>query len=613
MKTETPFSELPIPENYDLTRDGVFDCNEESPSQLTLSPIWISAIVRTPDSKGWAGIVHIINMDGCEHVQIIPYSTISEMPKDLRHLFSTLGLFIAPGGDRALATYLSNFFSLDLPQKTIYSKKGWDIFCTNPDSHIEPVFLLPERTLTRPAVEHLAQDIFLYSGNDTNASLYASSGTLADWKTGISPYHDHPLIVFSVLAALAAPFAHLVGASNSIFHFYGHSTTGKTTALQAGASVWGIGRDPQHGTSLVGSWNTTINALEILLAKNSGMVTLLDELGIAGELSSVIYQIAGGVGKKRMTKEASLQAEHQWNTTVVSTGEISLQAKLELERGQPLKAGELVRAIDIPVESLAPTQSIAMEEMRQRMDALKQLCAQHYGSAGPALITALLQEIDSHAELEQSLRSDTKTCNENLQAELAAAGYQLQPIHLRALLRMGLVLAIGLHGIEREILPFTEEDVLDAVVAVCKAWLDQVPPLSEGEQGIEYLRSYISQNQAQILDSEDFLGHPWPLGGAQIAINHKGRLLFTEVQFSQACGNASPRTVLQALKDKGLLHCEPGKSKLRVTVGEKERYAFFAVDWRKLLGTTPIAAFSDVSSDPHPGSFVPPRRRTEAA
>jgi uncharacterized protein (DUF927 family) len=58
-----------------------------------------------------------------------------------------------------------------------------------------------------------------------------------------------------------------------IYHFYGQSSVGKTALLQLAASVNGNGGEPGNGESLIESWNTTPNALEMTL--NNAITSLL--------------------------------------------------------------------------------------------------------------------------------------------------------------------------------------------------------------------------------------------------------------------------------------------------------------------------------------------------
>jgi putative DNA primase/helicase len=69
------------------------------------------------------------------------------------------------------------------------------------------------------------------------------------------------------------------------------------------------------------------------------------------ELGQALYMTAGGVGKQRMRRDASLKPSHVWRALALSTGEQPIETKLneDAKRGARAHAGQLVRAIDIRV------------------------------------------------------------------------------------------------------------------------------------------------------------------------------------------------------------------------------------------------------------------------
>src|SRR5262249_17852253 len=141
---------------------------------------------------------------------------------------------------------------------------------------------------------------------------YASAGTLDDWrKTVAALAAGHSRVMFCISVALAAPLAEIVGAENGGFNLYGASSTGKTTAADAGASTFGRG-DERGG--FVRSWRHTANALEGAAVLHNDAPLVLDEIGIADprEIGSVIYALCGGTGKGRSARDGSLRASRTW-------------------------------------------------------------------------------------------------------------------------------------------------------------------------------------------------------------------------------------------------------------------------------------------------------------
>jgi hypothetical protein len=58
--------------------------------------------------------------------------------------------------------------------------------------------------------------------------------------------------------------------------------------------------------------------------------------------------MTGATGKSRMNREANAKASHKWRTLALSSGEQPLGQLLRDGQNAP-RAGQLVRAIDIPV------------------------------------------------------------------------------------------------------------------------------------------------------------------------------------------------------------------------------------------------------------------------
>ena len=69
---------------------------------------------------------------------------------------------------------------------------------------------------------------------------------------------------------------HLAGLEGGGLNLFGQSSRGKTTCLQAAASVWGRGATPGY----VRAWRATANELEGAAAQSTDTFMVLDELGM---------------------------------------------------------------------------------------------------------------------------------------------------------------------------------------------------------------------------------------------------------------------------------------------------------------------------------------------
>jgi putative DNA primase/helicase len=93
---------------------------------------------------------------------------------------------------------------------------------------------------------------------------------------------------------------------------------------------------------------TTENALEALAQRSSGTVLALDELTHAGghAIGRMIYSIAGGTGRTRVTATAGLREPTLWATVALLSGEPPLEQKVRSDWGR-WTSGMAVRIPDI--------------------------------------------------------------------------------------------------------------------------------------------------------------------------------------------------------------------------------------------------------------------------
>ena len=153
-------------------------------------------------------------------------------------------------------------------------------------------------------------------------------------------------LVFALSVAFAGPLADVIGEDSGGFHFRGASSSGKSTALKAAASVWG---SPDTYPRL---WRATANGLEGLAALHNDCLLILDELSQmdpkeAGEAS---YLLANGLGKARASRTGTARQSARWRLLFLSAGEESLTA-LMARAGRKANAGQEIRLADIDADA----------------------------------------------------------------------------------------------------------------------------------------------------------------------------------------------------------------------------------------------------------------------
>lgn len=209
----------------------------------------------------------------------------------------------------------------------------------------------------------------------------ACGGTLAGWQSAVSTVaavQEVPHWALGIAAGFAGCILQLVGLDTCGVNFSGPSSCGKTLTQQLGVSVWTSPRLTSGG--LLKPARFTANSIELLARQSNGLVLALDELALIDgrTLAQVIYGLAAGVGKARMTVGSKLQHQIKWATFVLLSAEQTLELKINNERGK-WTGGMAARFVDIDcsdVNRKVPQETIA---------AIRQI-EQHYGEAGPEFI-----------------------------------------------------------------------------------------------------------------------------------------------------------------------------------------------------------------------------------
>jgi hypothetical protein len=157
---------------------------------------------------------------------------------------------------------------------------------------------------------------------------------------------------------------------NSIVHIVGDSSSGKTTALKLGISVFG---NPEIGANtLAGTWNATKNALLKRLMTVEGVTFGLDESSMFnGDMTKIIYEIGDGTDKERLTKEGNLKRKETGTYVVLSTGESGILCRSSKNNGLA------VRAMEIHVEKWT--------ESAEQSEKITEFVQNHYGRVAPAI------------------------------------------------------------------------------------------------------------------------------------------------------------------------------------------------------------------------------------
>lgn len=351
---------------------------EDAPPALTqrwvCSPLHIDAVTHDPHEGNFGRLLRFQTTLGKWVTWAMPMEMLRGDCADLRGVLLGMGVQLDPFNRSLLAVYLQD----KAPNRRIECalQTGW--------AGIDfKAFVLPDSVIGPKAAS------VAYQSDTRAADEYTQRGTLHGWQEGTAALAvDNPVLVLALCAAFAGPVLARVNMESGGLHLIGDSSTGKTTALESGCSVWG-------GPSYRRSWRTTSNGLEGAAALFNDSLLALDEISECDPraVGEVVYMLGNGRGKQRAGRSGGARAVTRWRSSVLSTGERSIATTM-IEGGHRVKAGQAVRVLDIPVQRTHG----AWDNLHHHAsgsafsDALKHEAARHYGHAGRAFLEKLTRE-----------------------------------------------------------------------------------------------------------------------------------------------------------------------------------------------------------------------------
>jgi len=537
------------PLGYSCGKGGVFvEHKDKEPERLTHRAVWVSALSRDGALDNWGRLVHWLDHDGKDHERALPAGMFHANGNELAQELATAGLPIVPGKERRLLQYLAAF--TPDTRMTAATATGW----------LGDAFVMPHKTINEPPDERI-----IYQSKEYRASgCMSESGMLDDWRAMVRDVS--PLVKFAIAVSLSAPLRLMSSTAAGGFHFYGRTSHGKTTLLQAACSVWGNAADPANAGGAdvyIQRWNATRNGLEGMAASFNDLPLIIDEIGEndGRDFGRVVYALMSGTGKTRATRNGGLSQRRAWRVTLLSSGELPVSDFIENAKG-----GQLVRLVDIEAANLFAG--------REDADRMKQACAKHYGLAGIEFLKG----------------GDLLDGFEAVTAD--SIGDAATPEAGRVRDRFRLVAHAGELAIRRGILPWREGEVLEACQSVYAGWKRNGNGMSDADRGIENVRNFIlSYGSSRFEHDDDRRREPIDRAGSYSNDCYN----FTAQAFKEACGGVLAETVKKALHEAGLLSVnETGRYGSLAYIGGK-RVRVVAVKANILTGTSKTTGTSGTS------------------
>ena len=469
----------PMPEGFFMVAEGKraglykqeLKADGESNDIRLGPPLFVRGMTRDADGNEWGLMLEWKDPDGRLHRWAMPVELLNRQGGEWFGTLASGGWFGVPGTRAKLAAFLASV----RPVRRIrcVPRVGWH----------ESVYVLPDAVFGATQGESVVLQSAYHTG------LYGTAGTLEGWQEIPGLCAGNVRLAFALCIAFAGPLLRLAGMEGGGFSFEGGSSSGKTTALQVAASVWG---GPEH----VRSWRTTDNALEGVAALHNDNVLILDEVGQVGAaaLSEAAYMLANGQSKGRAARDGTPRALLTWRLLFLSSGELGLADKLA-ENGLKSRGGQEVRFVGLPVDKAMLTDFHGLPDAGAVADRLKMLCAEHYGHAG----RAFLQWLCAHRE----------ETGKDIQASIPLIVDSICPPDAteqvrRVAKRFALVLAGGLAAQRAGLLP-PDMEILPHVQSCLDDWLEARGGAGAAEDAaiLAAVRLFIEQHGASRFQDMD--------------------------------------------------------------------------------------------------------------
>jgi uncharacterized protein (DUF927 family) len=512
---------------------------------------------RDPDGRAWGRFLGWRDPDGRRHEKFVAEEMLHGDPSALCAPLAAEGLEIVREEQRAFASYLSG--ANPAARVTVVARTGWHTI------ERESVFVLPGECVGPKRAGRVLLDCAAHA-------QYETKGTLAEWSASVAALTaGHTIPMLAISAACAGPLLELAGLEGGGLNLFGQSSRGKTTCLQAAASVWGRGGTP----GFVRAWRATANGLEGAAAQSTDTVMVLDELGVVDgrDAAQAFYGLANGQGKQRAARDGSPREPKFWRLLYLSSGELPVEAKLAEASGRKARAGQLVRLLDVPAErgkGFGVFDNAGPEgDAATLAKAIKRAATTAYGTAGPAFVRKLISDSvtgdDVRGLVDQFVRA-TIPADADGQVERAAQ-------------RFGLISAAGELAARFGIVPWPAGAARDAAAWALERWIalrGGTEP-AEARQAIECVRLFIEQHgDARFASVEDADARPVAnrAGYRKGSGTEREWWVLPEVWRTEICAGHDAQFVARVLADSQMLRKQAQGLQCNVRVGSSTLRAY---------------------------------------
>lgn len=298
----------------------------------------------------------------------------------------------------------------------------------------------------------------------------ARLGSVKSWRDTVSlDASDSSRLLLAISCAFAAPLLRICDRPPFMINLYGPSKSGKSTALLAAASSFGISEE--HGLP---NWNTTDAGFMDQARLFNDLLMPVNELALMKgkdserrrRMKQLLYSYGEGRDTTRHNQSAfaTPTASATFRGILVSTSEHSF-ADHAAEVSERQDAGEIARAHDVPVFAsgkdnlfdLVEGGDVDLNAARRRLLRLRVAVAENYGRALPKYLKWLSKRSSKAKDMVDGYRARIVDAL-NLK--------DVSPAVVHAAENFGLIFAGGALAIDAKIVSW-DMDRLEAAIVSC--------------------------------------------------------------------------------------------------------------------------------------------------
>ncbi|MCC0567508.1 DUF927 domain-containing protein [Brevibacillus borstelensis] len=383
----------------------------------------------------------------------------------------------------------------------------------------------------------------------------------------------NPWLEFALVVGFTAPLVSLIGKKVHIdslfFNFVGKTTSGKTTSTRLGLSPWGLPDSRDNG--LLKLWFGTDQGILSNLTGNFGIPIGIDDTSLQEkdkDYTALIYRLVVGKEKQALNADGTLRQRGEWNTTIISSSELSMFD------GTDQRAGLRVRLTEV----VAPYWTSSAENAER----IERGVLENYGHAGPKFVEYLMENysVDQLVAEWQLAKDLLLKYMEKDRLSARIAGKFAIVLLTGKLVRTALGLALDLEQLAKTLLHIEKKSVESRDV---------------GDTAYRYLMEFFMRNKSKFFEDR-----------AQKGIVQRGECLgkyltngdtVTEIRIPKE-GNFAKvmadgkftdlESIIESWKQKDLLVCDVGKNYVnRVFEKGMPRVPLYAIKVIELEEDTP--------------------------